>query len=61
MSHNVLTNTTPCRYMALVSTMDRQDLEESVILGIDICDEQAKIGLVLPIWGDLDIRLDGDG
>ena len=49
------------RYLVVVSTIDRQDTEESVILGVDIMDDQATIGLVLTIWGDMTIRLDGDG
>lgn len=49
------------RYLALVSTTGTQDLEESVILGIDVLDQESMIGLVLPIWSDLCIRLDGDG
>ena len=48
------------RYMVLVSTQGRQDTEECVLLGIDIM-EQTTIGLLLPIWGDTSIRLDGDG
>lgn len=47
--------------MAVVSTMGRQDTEESVVLGIDILEEKATIGLVLPVWCDIAIRLDGDG
>lgn len=49
------------RYMAVVSTTGRQDTDESVILGIDIEDDKATIGLVLPIWGSSLITLDGDG
>ncbi len=49
------------RYMVVVSTIGRQDTEESIILGVDILEEKATIGLVLPIWGGMNIRLDGDG
>ena len=49
------------RYLVVVSTIDRQDTEESVILGVDIVDDQTTIGLVLTVWGDMTIRLDGDG
>ena len=49
------------RYMAVVSTMGRQDTEESVVLGIDIVQEKATIGLVLPVWCDVTVHLDGDG
>ena len=49
------------RYMAVVSTMGRQDTEESVILGIDIVNQRSTIGMVLPVWSGTLIRLDGDG
>ncbi|XP_067682660.1 uncharacterized protein [Haliotis asinina] len=49
------------RYMALVSTVGRQDTEESVILGIDYVKDISTIGLVLPIYNGTQIRLDGDG
>ena len=80
------------RYMALVSTMGRQDTEESVILGLDCTTTApttttpatppsspttpgaaaavpfegrgvalATIGLVLPIWMGMKVRLNGDG
>lgn len=45
----------------MVCTEGRQDTEESVILGIDIIADTATIGLVLSIWGDSKISLDGDG
>ena len=45
----------------MVTTQGRQDTEESVILGVDITNAVATIGLVLPIWGDISISLDGDG
>ena len=79
--------------MALVSTMGRQDTEESVILGLDCTTTSitttpatppsspttpsagavaavpfegrgvalATIGLVLPIWMGMKVRLNGDG
>ena len=82
------------RYMALVSTLGRQDTEESVILGLDCSTTPATpatppvspttptttgataaagpalegrgvatatIGLVLPIWMGMKVRLNGDG
>jgi len=49
------------RYMAVVSTVGRQDTEESVILGIDIVNQRSTIGMVLPVWSGTVIRLDGDG
>ena len=49
------------RYLAVVCTEGCQDTEESVILGIDVIDETSTVGLVLSIWGDSKITLDGDG
>ena len=49
------------RYMTIVSTHGCHDAEESMILGVDIVDHVATIGLVLPVWADLDVHLDGDG
>lgn len=49
------------RYMSVVSTLGCHDAEESMILGVDIVDYTATVGLVLPVWADLDVHLDGDG
>ncbi|XP_066501595.1 protein phosphatase Slingshot homolog 2b isoform X2 [Hoplias malabaricus] len=51
------------RYMVVVSTNGRQDTEESVVLGMDFShtDSSCTIGLVLPLWSDTLIHLDGDG
>lgn len=49
------------RYLTIVSTLGYQDAEESMILGVDIVDGNAAIGLALPVWADLDVHLDGDG
>ncbi|BFZ18427.1 hypothetical protein BsWGS_21466 [Bradybaena similaris] len=49
------------RYIALVSTKGRQDTEEAVVLGIDCTSTSASIGLVLPMWMGLRIKLGGDG
>ncbi|XP_028277008.1 protein phosphatase Slingshot homolog 2b isoform X2 [Parambassis ranga] len=51
------------RYMVVVSTNGRQDTEESVVLGMDISpvDSSCSVGLVLPLWSDTLIHLDGDG
>ena len=58
-----LESSTSCviRYMAVVSSVGVQDTEESVIVGVDIQKQEATIGLVLPIWADMTIKLDGDG
>ncbi|KAL4608459.1 hypothetical protein GN956_G24470 [Arapaima gigas] len=51
------------RYMVVVSTIGRQDTEESVVLGVDFVssDCSCSVGLVLPLWSDTRIHLDGDG
>ncbi|KAJ8401652.1 hypothetical protein AAFF_G00376230 [Aldrovandia affinis] len=51
------------RYMVVVSTNGRQDTEESVVLGMDFSSSESScsVGLVLPLWSDTLIHLDGDG
>ncbi|XP_061924050.1 protein phosphatase Slingshot homolog 2 isoform X1 [Entelurus aequoreus] len=51
------------RYMVVVSTNGRQDTEESIVLGMDFysSDSCCSVGLVLPLWSDTLIHLDGDG
>ncbi|XP_075450346.1 protein phosphatase Slingshot homolog 2 isoform X3 [Ascaphus truei] len=51
------------RYMVVVSTNGRQDTEESIVLGMDFAynDSGCTMGLVLPLWSDTLIHLDGDG
>ncbi|KAM9317979.1 uncharacterized protein ssh2a isoform 2-T2 [Pholidichthys leucotaenia] len=51
------------RYMVVVSTNGRQDTEESIVLGMDFVssDSCCSVGLVLPLWSDTLIHLDGDG
>uniref|UniRef100_A0A6Q2YF47 protein-serine/threonine phosphatase n=1 Tax=Esox lucius TaxID=8010 RepID=A0A6Q2YF47_ESOLU len=51
------------RYMVVVSTNGRQDTEESLVLGMDfsLTDSSCSVGLVLPLWSDTLIHLDGDG
>ncbi|XP_057207553.1 protein phosphatase Slingshot homolog 2 isoform X2 [Triplophysa rosa] len=51
------------RYMVIVSTNGKQDTEESVVLGMDFSDSDhmCTFGLVLPLWSDTLIHLDGDG
>ncbi|XP_051965532.1 protein phosphatase Slingshot homolog 2-like [Xyrauchen texanus] len=51
------------RYMVIVSTNCRQDTEENVVLGMDFSnsDRTCTVGLVLPLWSDTLIHLDGDG
>ncbi|XP_061655792.1 protein phosphatase Slingshot homolog 1 isoform X3 [Phyllopteryx taeniolatus] len=52
------------RYMLVVYTSGHRDTEEHVVLGMDFADKDRKscsIGMVLPLWSDTNIRLDGDG
>ncbi|XP_053725878.1 protein phosphatase Slingshot homolog 1 [Synchiropus splendidus] len=52
------------RYMVVLYTSGRQDTEENILLGIDFTSKDCKscsIGMVLPLWSDTKIHLDGDG
>ncbi|KAL2100507.1 hypothetical protein ACEWY4_004901 [Coilia grayii] len=52
------------RYMVVVYTSGRQDTEENILLGMDFTNKDSKscsIGMVLPLWSDASIHLDGDG
>uniref|UniRef100_A0AAV2MRA6 Protein phosphatase Slingshot homolog 1 n=1 Tax=Knipowitschia caucasica TaxID=637954 RepID=A0AAV2MRA6_KNICA len=52
------------RYMVVVYTSGRQDTEENILLGIDFTNRDCKscsVGMVLPLWSDSKIHLDGDG
>uniref|UniRef100_A0A669AZF9 Protein phosphatase Slingshot homolog 1 n=1 Tax=Oreochromis niloticus TaxID=8128 RepID=A0A669AZF9_ORENI len=52
------------RYMVVIYTTGHQDTEENVVLGMDFTDKDSKncsIGMVLPLWSDTNIHLDGDG
>ncbi|KAH8875967.1 Protein phosphatase Slingshot like [Schistosoma japonicum] len=49
------------RYCCIISTNGKLDTEESSLLGVDITNGQATVGLVLPIWQDMSINLCGDG
>ncbi|XP_078278738.1 protein phosphatase Slingshot homolog 2b isoform X2 [Rhinoraja longicauda] len=51
------------RYMVVVSTNGRQDTDESIVLGMDFFKDgtTCTMGLVLPLWSDTLIHLDGDG
>ncbi|KAM9743796.1 protein phosphatase Slingshot homolog 1 isoform 2-T2 [Menidia menidia] len=52
------------RYMVVVYTSGRQDTEENILLGIDFTSKDCKscsVGMVLPLWSDTKIHLDGDG
>lgn len=50
------------RYLLVVSPSDSQD--ETVLLGVDFPDSSSPsctLGLVLPLWSDTQVYLDGDG
>ncbi|XP_076595297.1 protein phosphatase Slingshot homolog 3 [Chaetodon auriga] len=50
------------RYLIVVSTLGSK--EESILLGMDFPSsdsDQCTIGLVLPVWSDTQVYLDGDG
>uniref|UniRef100_A0A3Q4G736 Protein phosphatase Slingshot homolog 1 n=1 Tax=Neolamprologus brichardi TaxID=32507 RepID=A0A3Q4G736_NEOBR len=51
------------RYMVVIYTTGHQDTEENVVLGMDFIDKDknCSIGMVLPLWSDTNIHLDGDG
>ncbi|TPP66903.1 SSH2 [Fasciola gigantica] len=49
------------RYCCIISTTGKQGTEESTVLGVDLTDRRATIGLVLPIWQDMSVNLFGDG
>uniref|UniRef100_A0A7N8WZB4 Protein phosphatase Slingshot homolog 1 n=1 Tax=Mastacembelus armatus TaxID=205130 RepID=A0A7N8WZB4_9TELE len=52
------------RYMVVIYTNGHQDTEENIVLGMDFTDKDSKncsIGMVLPLWSDANIHLDGDG
>ncbi|XP_036272599.1 protein phosphatase Slingshot homolog 3 [Pipistrellus kuhlii] len=52
------------RYLLLVSTRDGESQDEMVLLGVDFPDSSSHsctLGLVLPLWSDTQVYLDGDG
>uniref|UniRef100_A0A3P9L6F5 Protein phosphatase Slingshot homolog 1 n=1 Tax=Oryzias latipes TaxID=8090 RepID=A0A3P9L6F5_ORYLA len=50
------------RYMVVVYTNGNQDTEENIVLGLDFTQKDScSIGMVLPLWSDTNIHLDGDG
>ncbi|CAK6956589.1 protein phosphatase Slingshot homolog 3 [Scomber scombrus] len=55
-------STVRVRYLIVVSTLNSK--QESILLGMDFPNsdsDQCTIGLVLPIWSDTQVYLDGDG
>ncbi|XP_006893324.1 PREDICTED: protein phosphatase Slingshot homolog 3 [Elephantulus edwardii] len=52
------------RYLLVVSTKEHLIQEETVLLGVDFPDSSSlscTLGLVLPLWSDTQVYLDGDG
>uniref|UniRef100_G1PJS4 protein-serine/threonine phosphatase n=1 Tax=Myotis lucifugus TaxID=59463 RepID=G1PJS4_MYOLU len=52
------------RYLLVVSTRDPASQDETVLLGVDFPDSSSSsctLGLVLPLWSDTQVYLDGDG
>ncbi|XP_054426529.1 protein phosphatase Slingshot homolog 3 isoform X2 [Pteronotus mesoamericanus] len=52
------------RYLLVVSTRQRVSEDETVLLGVDFPDSSSPsctLGLVLPLWSDTQVYLDGDG
>uniref|UniRef100_A0A8C8VIJ2 protein-serine/threonine phosphatase n=1 Tax=Pelusios castaneus TaxID=367368 RepID=A0A8C8VIJ2_9SAUR len=52
------------RYLLLVSTEELKDKNETVLLGMDFPEEglaRCTLGMVLPLWRDTQVFLDGDG
>lgn len=52
------------RYLLVVSTRERVSQDETVLLGVDFPDSSSHhctLGLVLPLWSDTQVYLDGDG
>jgi protein phosphatase slingshot len=49
------------KYLVIITTQGQQDTEEAIVLGTEMTGKEVSIGLVLPIWRDTHIRLDGDG
>uniref|UniRef100_A0A8C9YQP7 Protein phosphatase Slingshot homolog 1 n=1 Tax=Sander lucioperca TaxID=283035 RepID=A0A8C9YQP7_SANLU len=50
--------------MVVIYTNGHQDTEENIVVGMDFTDKDSKncsIGMVLPLWSDTNIHLDGDG
>ncbi|XP_048476808.1 protein phosphatase Slingshot homolog [Rhincodon typus] len=52
-------------YFVMVSNTERVNVGENIILGMDIIQHGSEvvctIGLVLPVWSDTQVFLDGDG
>nr|XP_056708223.1 protein phosphatase Slingshot homolog 3 [Euleptes europaea] len=52
------------RYLLVVSALERESKSEMVLLGVDFPEESSAactLGMVLPLWSDTQVFLDGDG
>ncbi|XP_036620682.1 protein phosphatase Slingshot homolog 3 [Trichosurus vulpecula] len=52
------------RYLLVVSTSELLSQDETVLLGVDLSQSSSPsctLGLVLPLWSDTQVYLDGDG
>uniref|UniRef100_A0A2D4HXC9 protein-serine/threonine phosphatase n=2 Tax=Micrurus lemniscatus lemniscatus TaxID=129467 RepID=A0A2D4HXC9_MICLE len=52
------------RYLLVVSATEKESKSEIVLLGVDFPDESlatCTLGMVLPLWSDTQVFLDGDG
>jgi hypothetical protein len=50
------------RYMIVITSIGVQDTEETIILGTEQqSSDNIQVCLVLPLWRDTEIKLDGDG
>ncbi|XP_076971683.1 protein phosphatase Slingshot homolog 3 isoform X2 [Tamandua tetradactyla] len=52
------------RYLLVVSTRESLNQDETILLGVDFPDSSSlscTLGLVLPLWSDTQVYLDGDG
>ncbi|XP_006860920.1 PREDICTED: protein phosphatase Slingshot homolog 3 [Chrysochloris asiatica] len=52
------------RYLLVVSTREHLSPDETILLGVDFPDSSSlscTLGLVLPLWSDTQVYLDGDG
>ncbi|XP_062950054.1 protein phosphatase Slingshot homolog 3 isoform X2 [Cynocephalus volans] len=52
------------RYLLVISTREPLSQDETVLLGVDFPDSSSPsctLGLVLPLWSDTQVYLDGDG
>jgi protein phosphatase slingshot len=49
------------RYLAIIETLNKENVEESLIIGFDIKSNSTSVGLILPVYSNCELILDGDG